>query len=68
VDTPWWEARIVVLEHLIPNNHTKFGQDIPSGCGVLEVGINESSILIIRYKYFKELLEIILVATLRWIL
>jgi hypothetical protein len=51
MDTPWLEAGIVVLGHPISNNHTKFGCDIPSDFGVLEVRINESTILITRYKY-----------------
>jgi hypothetical protein len=51
MDTPWMDAEIVALGHPISNNHTKFGCDILSDFGVLEVGINESTILITRYKY-----------------
>ncbi len=44
MDSPWQEANVEVLKHLIPNNYTKFVWDIPRVCGVLEAGTNESTI------------------------
>jgi hypothetical protein len=50
MDTPWREAGDEILRHLILDNHTKFGWDIPSSCGVLEAGIKGGTILMTSNK------------------
>jgi hypothetical protein len=50
MDSPWQEVNVSVLQKVISSNHTEFGGRESNGCRVLEVGINEASILISWYR------------------
>ncbi len=50
MDSPWQEMDVSVLQKAISSNHTEFGRKESNGCRILEVGINEASILMIRYR------------------
>jgi hypothetical protein len=46
-------VNVLILQKAISSNHTKFGGKESNGCRVLEVGINEASILMIRHRQLK---------------
>ncbi len=50
MDSPCQEVDASVLQKAISSNHVKFGEKESNGWRVLEVGRNEASILISRYR------------------
>jgi hypothetical protein len=54
-----------VLQKAIPSNYTKYDGKESNGCRVLEVGINEASILMIRHRQLKISLGSLLATVLR---
>jgi hypothetical protein len=56
---------VSVLQKAISSNHTEFGGKESNGCRVLEVGIKEAFILMIRYRQPKISLGNLLTTSLR---
>jgi hypothetical protein len=65
MDSPYQEFDASVLQKAISSNHTKFGGKESNGSRVLVVGINEASILMIRYWQLKISIGSLLTTTLR---